>query len=325
MQNKHTRGPVAGLSSLWTMASSSSSLLRDDRAIYALVGLHALIGCAALYTTGATNAFAHFAYLPTWPLVFFVFFPFMYFLVGASRIIHRLDRRRRLAFRKMLTPQRWKHFFAGLGLLAAMMVFQGTCTSLKNAFPIWQGGFPNDVLQADFDDYIHFGEAPWRYLMTIGHNSLLRWLIEWNYNQGWFIFCFSALFWVAVSVEAKRIRTHYFLCYCLNWIIIGNVLALVFLSAGPAFYGQVVGDAGRFADQMAFLAESGSVHSAVNTQRYLWALYEAGESGLGSGISAFPSMHVSLATLNALFLFEWSRRWGCVAFGYVLQIGRAHV
>lgn len=321
MQDKHGgRVLLTGFRSLWRTVSGARGLLHNDRSIYALVGLHALVGCIALYATDATNAFAHLAYLPTWPLVFFAFFPFMYFLVGVSRIIHRFDTRRRLAFRKMLAYERCKHFFAGLALLAAMMLFQGTCTSLKNAFPTWHGGFPNDILQADLDEYLHFGEAPWRYLMTAGDNGVLRWLIEWNYNQGWFIFCFSALFWVAVSVEANRVRTRYFLCYCLNWIIIGNVFAFIFLSAGPAFYGQVAGDVGRFADQMAFLGESNSAHSAVNIQRYLLALYEAGQAGFGSGISAFPSMHVSLAMLNALFLFEWSRKWGCIALGYVLLV-----
>ena len=166
-----------------------------------------------------------------------------------------------------------------------------------------------------------FRSHPWRHLYAVAGNGIVRSIVEWNYNQGWFIVCFAALFWVAVAYEARTIRTRYIVCYMLVWIVIGNVLAGVFLSAGPAFYGHVTGDLARFADQLAFLNESGGgKHSAVRVQHYLWALHDHRETGVGSGISAFPSMHVSLAMLNALFLFEFNRKWGLAAFAYVALI-----
>ena len=77
----------------------------------------------------------------------------------------------------------------------------------------------------------------------------------------------------------------------------------------------------RFADQMAFLEKSGDgMHSAAHIQRYLWAFHERGTAGFGSGIAAFPSVHVSLVTLNALFLFEFSRKAGLVACAYVALV-----
>ncbi|MNI64247.1 PAP2 superfamily protein [compost metagenome] len=60
--------------------------------------------------------------------------------------------------------------------------------------------------------------------------------------------------------------------------------------------------------------------SAAEYQTYLWALHESGSAGFGSGISAFPSIHVGLITLNALFLNGYSRRLGVVAFAYVAFI-----
>jgi hypothetical protein len=201
------------------------------------------------------------------------------------------------------------------------MLFHETVGSIKNALPIWHGGFPYDVAQADLDRLLHFGQDPWRYLYAVAGSGFMRSIIEWNYNQGWFIVCFSALFWIAVSYEARAIRTRYMLCYVLVWIVIGNLFAGFFLSAGPAFYGHVTGDMARFGDQMAFLEGSqGSKHAAVRVQHYLWSLYASGEQGVGSGISAFPSMHVSLVTLNALFLLEISRRWGLAGFAYVAVI-----
>jgi hypothetical protein len=104
----------------------------------------------------------------------------------------------------------------------------------------------------------------------------------------------------------------------LVWVVVGNVLAGPFMSAGPAFYAQVTGDTARFAEQMAFLARGRDwANSAASYQEYLWALYSHGLTGFGSGISAFPSVHVGLIMLNALFLWDFSRRLGLIAFAYV--------
>lgn len=296
-------------------------ILRADSVIYALVAAYAAATASLFYFSGALAAFTGLHYAPVWIKVFFLLFPFVYGMLGILHVVHRVDKRRALAFRKIFAGKRLAHFGAGIVLLFAMMLFHETVGSIKNALPIWRGGFLYDVAQADLDRLLHFGQDPWRYLYAVAGNGFMRSVIEWNYNQGWFIVCFSALFWIAVSYEARAIRTRYMLCYMLVWIVIGNLFAGVFLSAGPAFYGHVTGDMARFGDQLAFLQGSeGSKHAAVRVQRYLWSLYASGEQGIGSGISAFPSMHVSLVTLNALFLSEVSRRWGLVGFIYVAVI-----
>jgi membrane-associated phospholipid phosphatase len=122
------------------------------------------------------------------------------------------------------------------------------------------------------------------------------------------------------------VRSRYLFAFMLLWIVVGNVLAGLFLSAGPAFYGLVTGDVGRFADQLAFLARGdGVAHSAATYQNYLWNLHDSGETGLASGISAFPSVHVGLISLNAFFLYGYRRRLGIAAFCYVLFVGVSSV
>ena len=296
----------------------AARLIAEDRSIYAVVSAYALCTCIALLATGTASAFAFLAYIPTWPIVFFLLFPFVYAMLGLLQVVHRIDRRRRLAIMRVLTPERLASIVAGLVLLAATMVFQGAFTSLKNAFPIWADGFPYDRVQADIDEWMHLGRAPWLYLHDVAGTGIMRAVIEWNYNQGWFIVCFATMFWMAVAKEARPIRTRYFVCYVTSWVLIGSVFAGLFLSAGPAFYGYSTGDFGRFGALLTFLdGGTGGRHSASNVQMYLWSLHQAGSPGLGSGISAFPSMHVSLVTLNALFLFEHSRRLGMAAFVYV--------
>ena len=296
-------------------------ILRADSVVYTAVAAYAAIAICVLRTSGVLSAFTGLHYAPVWIKVFFLLFPFVYGMLGVLHVVHRVDKRRRLAFRMTFSGKRLAHFGAGLVLLFAMMIFHEAAGSIKDALPVWHGGFLYDAAQADIDRLLHFGEDPWRYLYAVAGNGAVRAIVEWNYNQGWFIVCFSALFWVAVAYEARTIRTRYMICYVLVWIVIGNVFAGVFLSAGPAFYGHVTGDMARFADQMAFLSQGGGGrHSAVHIQNYLWSLYERHDQGLGSGISAFPSMHVSLVTLNALFLFEVNRKWGLAAFAYVALI-----
>jgi len=303
------------------IVGGAARILREDAAVYAIMAVYAALATLVFYASGVGRAFTGLHYAPVWATVFFMLFPFVYAMLGVLQVVHRFDKRRSLAYRKVFSARRLAHFAAGMVLLFAMMLFHETVGSIKNALPIWHGGFPYDVVQANIDKLLHFGQDPWRHLYAIAGNGVVRAIVEWNYNQGWFIVCFAALFWVAVSREASPIRTRYIITYMLVWIVVGNVFAGFFLSAGPAFYGYVTGDTSRFADQMAFLqASEGGKHAAVRVQHYLWSLYSSGEQGVGSGISAFPSMHVSLVTLNALFLFEVSRKWGVVAFAYVAFI-----
>lgn len=304
----------------------TAAILSQDRAVYAVIALHALAAVTLLHVSGATAVSAFSAYIVIWPVAFFLLFPFIYAMLGVLTVVHRFDRRRRLAFRLLFSRERLAHFAAGLLLLSAVMIFQGSFTSLKNAFPIWSGGFRHEMLFADADRLIHLGTDPWRYLYGFTASDTVRGLIEWNYDQVWFVLCYAALFWIAVAKEARALRTRYLLSYLAVWIVVGNVLAGLFPSAGPAFYGLVTGDAARFGDQLAFLAKSGaSPHSARAVQDYLWGLYASGEPGFGSGISAFPSMHVSLITLNAFFLAERSRRLGLLALAYVALIAVSSV
>lgn len=291
-----------------------------DWPIYAAVAVYASVASALILATGAGRASSFASYFVVWPTVFFVLFPAIYALLVLLRIFHRLNpgQGRLRALRRAMAARHVSQFATGLALLGAMMVFQGAFTTLKTALPLWNGGFPYDVLHANIDRALHFGTDPWRYLLAAAGNDVVRAVVEWNYNQGWFIFCYATLFVVCVSHATSGLRTRYLVCYMLVWILVGNVLAGLFLSAGPAFYGHVTGDTARFGEQLAFLAASGdSTHSAARVQAYLWHFYESETGGLGSGISAFPSMHIGLVTLNALFISEASRRWGRVAFAYV--------
>lgn len=290
---------------------------RKDALLYALIGFYSLGGLIFLGLTSTTEMISYQFYFDKWPAVFAVFLPLMAVIIDLSMLILRFDRRRPLAYRRVFSARRVASLVSGVLLMMGLMVFQGTFTSIKNALPTLEGGFRYDKIQADIDAWIYFGLDPWRLLHAVAGYDVVLAIVEFNYSVAWFIICFGALFFVLTSPAADGIRQRYMLLFLFVWVICGNVLAGMFLSAGPAFYGAVTGDHARFAALTAFLALSQWANSAAHYQSYLWSLYEQGTPGLASGISAFPSVHVGLITLNAYFMAERSRSLGILGFTYV--------
>jgi membrane-associated phospholipid phosphatase len=312
---------------LQTIASRTACLIREDAGLYLFIACYALAGIALLSAYDAMDRAAYALYVDRNIFHFALVMPIVALLFDIVWSIHRFDRHRRMVFRRIFSTERLAHLLAGLVLLQVMAVFFGTFTSVKNVLPLLHGGsFPYDHVQANIDAALHGGHDPWRLLQFFLDSDLARRMIEWNYNVWWFLICYGTLFFIATAPRARPVRARYLFAFMVLWIVVGNVLAGLFLSAGPAFYGFVTGDSARFAEQMAFLAGSNDMaHSAVSYQNYLWTQHEVGQTGLGSGISAFPSVHVGLISLNAFFLYRYRRNLGLAAFAYVLVVGASSV
>lgn len=314
------------LRQLWTVTNGAIPLVRRDSGLYLFIVGYTLAGLVFLHAIGAADRSAYSVYFGRWTLLNCVMPSAFAILVDVSLLMHRFDGRRRLAAKHVFSTSRLAYSLSGLCLMMALMIFQGTFTSVKNGMPVWQDGFSFDVTHADIDAFLHFGADPWRWLYMVAENDFVRIAVEWNYNVLWFALNFGALFFIVTSPRTASVRTRYVACFMVVWVVVGNILAGLFLSAGPAFYGAVTGDTARFGEQMAFLAHgAGFPNSAVSYQQYLWTLHEARQTGFGSGISAFPSVHVGLAMLNALFVREYSRRLGAVAFVYVAFVAVSSV
>jgi hypothetical protein len=226
--------------------------------------------------------------------------------------------RRSTAIAIVFGPERMGRFLAGSVLLLTMALFQATFTKVKFTLSQVSWGFPYDRLQADIDRALHLGADPFTHLLAFARNETVLQFVEVFYNRIWFLVIFSVLFLVAVSPSARRIRLRYIASYMLSWIIVGNVFAAIFHSAGPIFYHLATGDAARFADQLAFLSQAAGRDSAsIDTARNLWEMREGGLVRIGGGISAFPSVHVAISALNAFFAFEISKRLGYAALAFL--------
>lgn len=291
--------------------SATWARLRADRVLYATIAFYTLLGGLFLVSNNLTDRAAYDIYVSKWWKLYLVLFPAIAVGYDTIMVIHRFDARRPLAFSRRFSPDRLGHLIGGTILSIALFFHQGTFTSLKNAMFAWRGEFAFDRVQADIDMVLHFGVDPWRLVKPLVANDMLRSIVEFNYNIVWFIVGFGVLYFVTTSPRADRIRVRYLMAFFLVWVVLGNLLASAYLSAGPAFYGAVTGDSARFAELVGYIAQGkDGANSAHAYQAYLWMLHERGLSGFGSGISAFPSVHVGMMAMIALFAFEIRRGLG---------------
>lgn len=292
-----------------TFRSRLARELMADRAIYLF---------AALYMAGAfllaralpnPQKLAFFLYLPLWLRGGVVVF-FGFILVNSLPALVR-DRpdRPALVVLSYATARLTPRFVAGLFLIFMQAVLIGVFTSVKTMLPQF-AHYGWDTFLANTDRFL-FGHGPWRYVTPmVAHLGLLG-AVEFFYAVGWMLALALVPAIVALAPSFNAIRVRFFLTYILCWVLLGNLTAAIGMSAGPVYYGDVTGNYDRFNYLVNILATNSGGHwSAYDLQRSLWNVYVEGMSSLGSGISAFPSLHVAMATLWAITGFQRSRAWG---------------
>ncbi len=186
----------------------------------------------------------------------------------------------------------------------ATAYFQAAFLISKTAMP-YIVPFYADPAFANADVFLHFGTAPWILAHDWGAVLPTEWLAG-VYLYGWM--------WPAImlpvalaTLDSDKIRVHRILIlYVSAWIIVGNFLALTGMSAGPIFFDRLYGGDQFAALPTAFLPIGPNMQSIRTTQESLWFVYTELDQAQGSGISAFPSVHVSVATLTAIYIYE---RW----------------
>ena len=292
--------------------------LRKDAFLYLLMACYFLCGFIYLSFVGQAQKSHFFIYYAVLlPLFLFLITPFIA-LYSVYVIQRRTPLRQRLAFKAITNPNNMTRYISGLVFLTAYCLFIGMFTSVKSSLGSVYG-FQHDMYQADLDKLLFFGVDAWRVLFKPIHNAWSQPIIEFNYNALWHLQTYLVLYLIATAYQSREFRSRYLVSFMLVWVIVGNVAAGVFISAGPAFYGALTGDEMRFGEQLQMLSTYKD-SPAITFQDYLWTSYVANSPGFGTGISAFPSVHVSLSILNVFFAFEFSKRLGYIALAYAMII-----
>jgi hypothetical protein len=210
-------------------------------------------------------------------------------------------------------------------ILHSLIVFTPLMVSfaaLKNDIPMIQP-FSWDETFAHWDRVLTFGHTPWEVLQPwLGHPPITA-AINFIYDC-WFVVMFGSLIHQAFAARANALRLQFLLAFAFSWFIAGNVLALVFSSAGPCFYADLHLPNDPYEAQMQYLeyAASQAPVWSVGIQDTLWKLYLQGNSAFG-GISAMPSMHVTIAVVVMLLGWRIDRRLGMAltVFCAVIMVG----
>jgi hypothetical protein len=106
------------------------------------------------------------------------------------------------------------------------------------------------------------------------------------------------------------------------------VLAVLFSSAGPCFYGRLGIGPDIYAAQMDYLRSAAADLPvwSVRVQDLLWQSYATGD-GAVNGISAMPSIHVTSSAIMMFLGWRTSRAAGIglTLFFAVILIGSVHL
>jgi hypothetical protein len=215
---------------------------------------------------------------------------------------------------------------AAVPALILLPLILSTYTSMKTMIPAIEP-FGWDARLAAIDTYLHGGEAPWALLQPLLGTPVVTQWIDWAYGPLWFWLLLILQFWQAFTLHAER--TRFFVTFVLSWALLGTVMAAVFASAGPVYFGAFVAGPDPYMPLMAYLnhAADSAPLRALQAQADLWRLFGTGDVTLAAGISAMPSMHLSMGTL--MVLATW--RLGAIARGLsclylvVLLIGSVHL
>jgi hypothetical protein len=224
------------------------------------------------------------------------------------------------ALRPLITLERTA---AALPILLIYPFFTSTFTSLKAAIP-HINPYSWDAPLSAFSQALHGGVPPWQLLQPVFGHPLVTRALDIVYVS-WFVVLYGVLLWQIFSQRDARLRGQFIATFMLAWIVLGTLGATLLSSAGPCYYGLVTGLPNPYAPLMDYLREVSQTHHlfALQAQDYLWEGYRQHESGFGDGISAMPSMHLSMATLFALIGWRTSRRLGAIftVYGLLIFVG----
>lgn len=192
-----------------------------------------------------------------------------------------------------------------------------------------------DPALADLDRWLHLGIDPWRITHALLPGAWASMAINLVYVL-WAFAVWGFLLWqIALAPDGPN-RSRFLLSFALCWLLLGSLGAILLSSAGPCYFGQVAPGGDPFAPLMNMLyAQDAALKDifpafglwSLGTQELLWRVHAGDATMIGNGISAMPSMHVSMVVLMALAARRMSRRLGRImtAFAVLTMIGSVHL
>lgn len=249
-------------------------------------------------------------------------FPLIWIAGLAFEITRRRVERPAFAlFRMVRWRKRW--LSRGAFFLLVVVLFVRCFSSFKVAIPTLNP-FWADPWLADLD-HMTFGTDPWILTHAI-FGSFETLLLDRIYIL-WFAMMALTTGWVCFASDPK-LQLRGLLCYVLNWSVLGGATAVGFSSVGPCFYEQFYSNA-RFAPLMSKLETINTHHELMAFRTMSYLKDSLGKDYIGGGISAMPSLHVAMALLSFLCVYNYSKSISLKVlsglFGIAILIGSVHL
>jgi PAP2 superfamily len=312
--------------------SLKAELIRTFRAHTPFIAL-VLIYAAATYVTAAIYGVADKVRLSLYSSTLVaaaLYLSMLFFVVYASRVIlfTRPQHPMRYIMDDLMTRYlKWERIVIALPVIIFLPIFMSAFTSFKSMVPIIHP-FCWDATLAKWDAAVHGGVQPWRLLQPVLGHPLVTSAISVLYAL-WFLTMFGVLYWQILTLHDPQTRQQFLLTYMLCWMLIGTLAAIIFSSAGPCYYGRLVQGTDIYKPLMQYLRSANESYPvlSLDPQEMLWGWYQNRETGFVSGISAMPSMHVSIAVLFVLVGWRKNRKLGMAfsLFAALIMVGCVHL
>jgi len=213
-------------------------------------------------------------------------------------------------------------------IFAGLPLFMSAFGAYKASIPLIQP-FSWDVRFTEWDRFLHFGMLPWEILQPLLGQPMITQIIDRGYYL-WFPILWMTVIWQAWHGDRNsETRSQFLVAFLACWILLGTVMAILLSSAGPVFFAGVTDAADPYAPLLEYLHAVNVQDSlrAVWTSDLLWQGYmDPGITPI-EGISAMPSLHVSMAVLLVLLGFRVNRTvgWIYAAFAGLVLVGSIHL
>ena len=159
---------------------------------------------------------------------------------------------------------------------------------------------------------LHFGHFPNDLLVPVIDALHLGPLLDITYFF-WFGVMYMGLGYNLFWDNDRQRRLRYIWVFLMAWILLGSLMGVVFSAAGPAFYHDFFPNKpDPYAGFLAYIEAHGphDFPIADHSRKWLLGWTTNGQKVNINAVAAFPSLHLAVAWLNALYGFSISRKLG---------------
>lgn len=176
--------------------------------------------------------------------------------------------------------------------------------------------FYADPYLADIDRYF-FGSNAWRVMHEAPPQAGL--LLDFFYTRVWPVVLLFGVLGALTFLKGALLQRYAWGIFFV-YAVMGTLVATLFSSVGPIFYTEFYPEAPQFTHLRPAIQNNPYTSNIIYYSNYLLDAYRSKELIFASGISAFPSVHVAVATLSAWFFTSFGRGFAILGWGHAIII-----